>query len=123
MSRPHFFLLLLATVFPHVALGDNQPDGTADKVSYYQHVRPILQANCQGCHQPAKAKGDYVMTAFDHLTKGGESEEPAIVAGKPDESYLIELITPTDGEAEMPQGKPPLAELRSSAGRGITWHS
>ena len=39
----------------------------ASKVSYYHDVRPILQANCQGCHQPAKNKGGYVMTDFKHL--------------------------------------------------------
>jgi mono/diheme cytochrome c family protein len=33
-------------------------------VSFYKEIRPILQANCVGCHQPAKAKGDYIMTDF-----------------------------------------------------------
>ena len=35
------------------------------KVSYYREIRPILQANCQGCHQPAKNKGGYLMTGAD----------------------------------------------------------
>lgn len=26
-------------------------------VSYFKRGRPIFWANCQGCHQPAKAKG------------------------------------------------------------------
>ncbi len=88
-----------------------QPVGSApdSKISYYQQIRPIFQANCQGCHQPAKASGQYVMTAFDKLVAGGESEMAAIKPGQPDESYLVELITPTDGTAQMPQGKPPLA--------------
>src|SRR5262249_54153482 len=38
-----------------------------------------------------------------------ESGEPAIVPGKPDESHLIELITPQDGKADMPRGRKPLA--------------
>jgi WD40 repeat protein len=42
------------------------------------------------------------MTDFERLVGGGESERPAIVPGKPEESYLMELITPVDGEAEMP---------------------
>src|SRR5262249_43998484 len=41
------------------------------KVSYYQHIRPIFQAHCQGCHQPAKARGDYIMTDFTKLLAGG----------------------------------------------------
>ena len=47
--------------------------GPAVKVSYDKQIRPILQAHCQGCHQPAKAGGAYVMTAFDRMLKGGES--------------------------------------------------
>jgi mono/diheme cytochrome c family protein len=80
----------------------------AGPVSYYKQVRPVFQANCQGCHQPAKDRGGYVMTAFDKLLAGGESGDPAVVAKKPDESHLIELITPTDGKATMPEGRPPL---------------
>ena len=79
-------------------------------VSYWTDVRPIFQAHCQGCHQPAKDSGEYIMTAFESLTTGGESGEPAIVAGDPEGSYLIGLITPVDGKAEMPQDQPPLSE-------------
>ena len=83
-------------------------DGTGDKVSFYRDVFPILQTHCLGCHQPAKASGEYVMTSFAKLLAGGESGSAAVVPGDPDSSYLIELITPTDGQAEMPSGKPPL---------------
>ena len=79
-----------------------------EKVSFYNDIRPIFQASCHGCHQPAKAKGEYVMTTFKQLLKGGDSEEVAIVPGKPDESHLITLITPIDGDAEMPQKADPL---------------
>lgn len=80
-------------------------------VSFFKQVRPIFQANCQGCHQPARANGAYVMTEFDRLLSGGESESKAVTPGKPAESYLIHEITPTDGKAEMPKGKPPLSEV------------
>jgi WD40 repeat protein/mono/diheme cytochrome c family protein len=103
---------LFLAALPLAARGDEgaKPGG---KVSYYTQVRPIFQAHCQGCHQPAKAGGDYVMTAFDRLLAGGESEEPAVVPKKPAESYLVEQVTPHDGKAAMPKGKPPLtpAEL------------
>jgi len=85
----------------------------SQKVSYHGQIRAILQAHCQGCHQPAKASGGYVMTDFRKLLAGGESESAAIVPGKPADSYLLDLITPEGGKAEMPKGKPPLkpAEL------------
>ncbi len=68
------------------------------KVSYYRDVRPILQEHCQGCHQPAKPLGGLVMTSYEAIKKGGESEEPAFVPGKPDESPLLAQITPQDGQ-------------------------
>ncbi|HEX4148980.1 MAG TPA: c-type cytochrome domain-containing protein, partial [Pirellulales bacterium] len=78
-------------------------------VSYWQQVRPILQANCNGCHQPAKAGGKLVMTSFEKLLAGGESGEAAIKPGQPAASYLIEQITPHEGKADMPKEKPPLS--------------
>jgi len=86
----------------------NAEEAKPNKVSFYSDVQPIFQGQCHGCHQPSKAKGGYVMTTFKQLLKGGESEEKALVPGKPDESHLITLITPIDGEAEMPQKGDPL---------------
>ncbi len=97
MARFHAILLFLGL---SILVSGSQ----AEPVSYYKQIRPIFQANCQGCHQPAKAKGGYVMTTFERLLEGGD-EGSAIVPGKPDESYLIEEIAVVDGKAEMPKGK------------------
>ncbi|MBS0211311.1 MAG: DUF1553 domain-containing protein [Planctomycetes bacterium] len=78
------------------------------QVSFYKQIRPIFQANCQGCHQPAKANGQYSMTEFVRLLAGGESGSKAVVPGKPAESYLLEQITPVNGKADMPKEKPAL---------------
>lgn len=79
-------------------------------LSFVRDIQPVLQARCVGCHQPAKASGEYVMTSFATLLAGGDRGEPAIVPGKPEESLLVELITPVDGDAEMPQEGEPLHE-------------
>ncbi|MGV3664420.1 MAG: DUF1549 domain-containing protein [Prosthecobacter sp.] len=77
-------------------------------VSFYKHIRPIFQAQCNGCHQPAKKKGDYIMTDFATLLKGGE-EGSAVVPGKAAESNLLKLIKPNaEGKVEMPQKADPL---------------
>ncbi len=106
--------ILLVATFLLCSLPAAEPPPQANPgaapVSYYQQVRPLFQANCHGCHQPAKPRGEYVMTSFDKLLTGGESETAAIVPRKPDESYLMDVITPEDGEAEMPKEKKPLAE-------------
>jgi WD40 repeat protein len=88
------------------------PSDAESPLSFTRDVLPILRDHCQGCHQPALAKGRYVMTSFDRLLAGGESGDAAIVPGKPDESQLVELITPVDGKAEMPREKPPLSETQ-----------
>ncbi len=58
-----------AAFFPAVsaALLSVVPSDADAAISYYEEIRPILQAHCQGCHQPAKAgtAGEYVMTSFD----------------------------------------------------------
>ncbi len=91
---------------PAFATEDKARDPDAP-VSFYKDIRPILQANCAGCHQPAKAKGDYIMTDFAKLLAGGE-EGAAIIPGKPEESNLLALATPADGKAEMPPKGDPL---------------
>ena len=80
-----------------------------EKTSYYRDVRPILQANCQGCHQPAKAKGGFVMTEFKRLLAGGGDEGAAVTAGHPERSSIIKMITPEKGAAQMPKGKSALS--------------
>ena len=69
MRPPMRFLLpFMALSIPAVRAAEGVP------VSYYKDVRPVLQTACHGCHQPAKAKGAYVMTEFAALVKGGEDD-------------------------------------------------
>jgi WD40 repeat protein len=105
MSRLLSFSPVLAWTVLVVTAAAEEPA----KVSYYREIRPILQEHCQGCHQPAKPLGGLVMTSYEAIKKGGESEEPAFVPGKPEESPLVVQITPQDGQAAMPKDRPPLA--------------
>ncbi|MBC8350730.1 MAG: DUF1549 domain-containing protein [Planctomycetes bacterium] len=114
ISQWRLVLLCLVILSASPVLCDDENPGEASdrtQVSYFQQVRPIFQAQCHGCHQPAKADGDYVMTDFERMLAGGESEETAIVPGRAGEGYLFELIKPVDGEAEMPKEKKPLSEI------------
>lgn len=85
------------------------PADQAAPISFFRDIRPILQANCQGCHQPAKAQGQLVLTSHASLLKAGESGEAAVVPGKPEASHLLAQVTPKDGKAEMPKDKDPLS--------------
>ena len=108
-TRNRLLGAVLLVALPGVAIAADgaKPVG---KVSYFAQVRPIFQANCQGCHQPSKAGGGYVMTSPDRLATGGESKSAAIVPGKPELSHLIEQVTPEGAKAKMPKGKPPISE-------------
>ena len=101
--------LFLAFLLPTLAAAADAAPKPGEPVSYYKHIRPILQGACHGCHQPAKAKGGYVMTEFAALLKGGEDDGAGIVPGKPGESAVVKNITPgADGKAEMPKKGDPL---------------
>ena len=104
--------LLIASLLAPAALGGeaepNEPDAT---VSYARDVLPVIRAKCQGCHQPAKSQGGYLMTDAAALLAGGESGEAAVVPGDPDASYLWHRVEPDDsGVAEMPPSGPQLTD-------------
>ena len=104
-----FVLASLGASFEFSYSAPAEADALPETVSYYEHVRPVFQAKCQGCHQPAKAKADYVMTDVARLLAGGETEN-VVIPQKPHESYLIELVTKQEGEErpEMPPKDEPL---------------
>ncbi len=111
-----FPLLQLALVAGVVAAPPKKEEEDPNApISYFKKIRPIFQAQCQGCHQPAKARGGYVMTDFAKLLVGGEEclkdGTKAVVPKDPDKSLLVQQITPTDGAAEMPPKKKPLHEM------------
>ncbi len=84
------------------------PVPPAGPVSYYKDVRPLFQQNCQGCHQPAKAQGGFVMTEVADLLKAADGGKPGVVPGKPTLSHLLDEIRVKDGKAEMPKNGSPL---------------
>src|SRR6185436_3131019 len=113
MKRHHLGLALVAVLALTLGVGaqEKKPDAASAKISFDRQIRPIFQGVCIGCHQPAKAKGDYSMMSREKMLAAGESKLPAIVPGQPDKSNLVKLITPDKGEAEMPKGKKALSPV------------
>ena len=107
---PNATVVICCLLFAVPRLGADEPatENPSDasqqpaEVSFAKDVEPILSQHCYGCHQGAKQLGSFLMTDFSGLLKGGESNLAAIIPGKPDQSYLIQQITPIDGHAEMP---------------------
>ncbi|MEX0701099.1 MAG: c-type cytochrome domain-containing protein [Planctomycetales bacterium] len=82
------------------AADDGPAKGQDGPVSFYRQVRPILQRHCSGCHQPAKAGGELLLTSYDDLKRGG-TQGAGFVPEKPDDSLIVEYVT----------GDPPLMPL------------
>lgn len=115
MTSPRARLAALIATFAAVAGAAAEPPKPADpagKISYYKDIRPIFAQNCNGCHQPAKPQGGYVMTAHADLFKAGEREKAGVVAGKPAASYVVDQIQVRGGKAEMPKGRDPLTSIQ-----------
>src|SRR5438874_1525568 len=100
-------LALLASGAPAA----DPPDPAPAKVSFTRDVLPLFQQHCVGCHQPAKQGGSYLMTSRADLLKKGDTDNPGVVPGKPEQSYLLAQLRPADGKPPaMPKNKPPLSE-------------
>jgi mono/diheme cytochrome c family protein len=65
-------------------------------------VRPVLAANCYDCHTDEKM-GGLRLDSREGLLKGGRTG-PAIVAGDPDKSLLIQAVRQTRETLKMPKG-------------------
>jgi hypothetical protein len=90
-------LFVLVVVGP-AAGADATPTGPP---TFNAHVRPILKAYCTECHGEAeKPKGGLDLRLQRFILKGGESG-PAVVAGKPGESLLLQKVR----DGEMPPRK------------------
>ncbi len=78
------------------------------KLTYDQHVVPILNAHCVGCHKGETAKGGLDLSTFAKLKEGGASGE-VIKAGDPDGSRLWRLTAHKE-QPFMPPKMPVIAK-------------
>lgn len=104
LSHPAFCFsaLLLGTVLGAAA------SATAAEEAAHRHfaqkVLPLIKEKCLACHgdDPKKIKGDLDMRTREGLLKGGESGDPSIVPGKPNDSPLMTAVRRTDDDLAMP---------------------
>lgn len=96
------------------------------KVDFARDIRPLLASKCYDCHGPEKVKGGLRLTSLEHARRGGESGDPAVVAGQSARSTLIQRIITDDEDDVMPQKSARLtpgeiALLRRWIDEGAVW--
>ncbi len=98
MKRP-----LLTGLFAVAALGGTPAFADATKSQLYKDlVAPVLEAKCNNCHGTEKPKGKLSLVSIESILKGG-NEGAAVVAGKADESPLLQRVyLPLNDDEHMP---------------------
>ncbi|MEN3940283.1 DUF1553 domain-containing protein [Prosthecobacter sp. SYSU 5D2] len=99
-------VLFLLTVF-------SLPVLAADDIAFFeQKVRPVLVEHCYSCHsaEAKKLKGNLYLDSKAGWEKGGDSGEPSIIPGRPEDSLLIRSIRHLEEDLEMPPKKPRLPD-------------
>ncbi len=90
---------------------------------FEREVRPILVERCQTCHGGEKTKAGLKLTSRAGILKGGDNG-PAVIAGKPEESLLVDAVG-YQGIIQMPpKGKLPEAEIATLTkwvSMGLPW--
>ncbi|MFN9035248.1 MAG: c-type cytochrome domain-containing protein, partial [Planctomyces sp.] len=95
-----FVVLLSLACLTSGSLSAQAPD------DFSHAILPILKTHCVPCHGGREAKGSFSMNTRELLISSGH-----VVAGRPAESHLIEVITSTDKELQMPPAdRPRLSE-------------
>jgi mono/diheme cytochrome c family protein len=129
------FLVLLAAVLVAPALFARLtsqqlaalPPPAQRPVSFKEDVKPVLEARCIKCHARGRSKGGFHLDNRELLLKGGDSGA-AILPGKSQESYLIELVSGVDPDNVMPKKGTKLTKeqvgiLRAWIDQGAPWDS
>lgn len=78
------------------------PTSAADKVTFEDHVRPILRQHCAGCHNQDDAASDFAVDGYDATLAGGAGGE-VLSPGEADGSRLWRLVN-HDEQPVMPPG-------------------
>ncbi len=94
-------------------------------------IKPLLERSCVACHSGDRPRGLFRIDGRDALLKGGASGEAAVVPGHSEKSPLIEYVSGTVPDSEMPPraqrtrfpalGTDDVALLRTWIDQGAEW--
>ena len=98
----------------------------ADRVSYYDDVKPLLSVHCYKCHSTDAAKAGLRLDARDSILKPAKSGARPVVPGDGGRSEIIRRITSSDPDERMPPEGERLPDadvkrLRAWIEQGAAW--
>jgi hypothetical protein len=99
----------------------------APLVDFETQVRPLLAAKCFDCHGADIQESHLRLDRRAAMLRGGDSGEPAVVAGKGEQSHLIKLVSGNDNGKRMPPdaterlSQDEVALLRLWIDQGAVW--
>ncbi|MFM8469645.1 MAG: c-type cytochrome domain-containing protein, partial [Limisphaerales bacterium] len=103
------------------------PAFPAEDLEFFEkRVRPLLAERCYECHSASakKLKGGLRLDSRDAALKGGDTR-PAVVAGEPDKSLLLEAVRYGNQDLQMPPksrlSDAEVATLTEWVKRGAPW--
>jgi hypothetical protein len=107
----------IALVFAlHAGIASAAVPADDSQIAFFEKtIRPILINRCYECHsvESGKSKGGLLIDSRDGLLKGGDNG-PALVAGDPDKSRIIESVRYHNQDMQMPpKGALPSAEVKA----------
>src|ERR1700674_2842739 len=103
LRRTRFFLLWLAAT--PLLICSSPAD---DKITFSDHILPLVEANCAKCHNPDKKKADLDLTSYQGALKGSGSGV-VVLSGNPDGSKLWKCLSHAE-EPNMPPNRPKLGD-------------
>ncbi len=92
-----------------IASGAPWPEGVVledkPRITFREHIQPLLEVHCVSCHKPENAEGDLDLTTRAKAFSTGDSS-PCLQPYAPDESlFLILASLPADDPDLMPPAK------------------
>lgn len=74
----------------------------AEPVDFTKDIQPIFAKHCLGCHGPDEQESNLRVDRRLSLLRGGDYGEPSIKPGKPQESFLIQVVAGENADLKMP---------------------
>ena len=105
---PRLACVLTSFIFCSLAsleLGAAEERPPRPAVQQYAPVAAVLAKYCAGCHNPSEPEGKLAVTSHQAVMAGG-SGGPIVLAGKPDESRLLGVLTGREETQLPPEGEP-----------------